>query len=175
VRDSDARLPRLDSELQFINGDTPEAWYYENDSDDTPEWLLWLSPEGLRHLKGMDRFLEQDVGRYFTIYPRAEEDGTERLYMELWPTPTDAGVIEMMLWTRPDALEADGTTDDQSLIIPDRPVYQLALMYAINERGEELGEPGNLSERRYINALGAAIEKDINSYQRADRYDWRRD
>ncbi|MGH3055164.1 MAG: hypothetical protein ACRDL7_09330, partial [Gaiellaceae bacterium] len=104
-------------------------------------------------------------------------DGVDqtRLYLRLYPAPTAADVIELQLWTPAPVLLQDGTTDDVNILIPDRPVFQLALMYALNERGEEIGEPGNLAEQRWLSALAVAREKDIASAQRGDRYDWRRD
>jgi hypothetical protein len=60
-------------------------------------------------------------------------------------------------------------------LIPDRPIYELALIYAYNERGEELGEPGSEAYRRYERALGTAIEDDVNLDERADKFEWRRD
>lgn len=53
--------------------------------------------------------------------------------------------------------------DADSIVVPWRPVVLLATMYALNERGEELGEPGNLAERKYINALGNAIALDATT------------
>jgi hypothetical protein len=46
------------------------------------------------------------------------------------------------------------------LSIPWRPVRDLALMYALDERGEEIGEPGGRAERRYLNTLANAIAID---------------
>lgn len=44
-----------------------------------------------------------------------------------------------------------------TLNVPWRPVVALAVMYALNERGEEIGEPGNIAEQRYRNDLANAI------------------
>lgn len=44
--------------------------------------------------------------------------------------------------------------------VPWRPVRDLALMYALDERGEEIGEPGSRAERRYLDSLAAAIAID---------------
>lgn len=174
VRNSDGRVPKTSSELQWINGDCPEAWLYESDSDDEPDVLIFLTPEAFRRIKGLDRDDTEDDPIYFTVYP--EFDGTnERLYLELFPEPAATRVVELYFWTIPDRLKSDGTTDGDTILGPERVVYQLAMMYALNERGEELGEPGNLAERRYIKAMRAAIEKDIDSGGRGDRYEWRRD
>lgn len=44
--------------------------------------------------------------------------------------------------------------------VPWRPVRDLALMYALDERGEEIGEPGGRAERRYLSTLAASISQD---------------
>jgi hypothetical protein len=50
--------------------------------------------------------------------------------------------------------------DVDTLTVPWRPVRDLALMYALDERGEEIGEPGGRAERRYFETLAAAIAID---------------
>lgn len=47
--------------------------------------------------------------------------------------------------------------DSDGMLAPWRPVVALATMYALNERGEEIGEPGNIAEQKYKNALSYAI------------------
>lgn len=51
--------------------------------------------------------------------------------------------------------------DDADVVtVPWRPIRDLALRYALNERGEEIGEPGNSADRRYQETLNAAISID---------------
>lgn len=76
---------------------------------------------------------------------------------------------------RPLQLTTDGTLENEPLLIPTRPVQELAMMYALNERGEEMGEPGNVAEARYIRALAAAKEKDLKAGEYTNVYDWERD
>lgn len=52
------------------------------------------------------------------------------------------------------------SNDTDMITLPTRPVIQGALFYALNERGEEIGEPGNIAEQRYERATSAAIEND---------------
>ena len=52
---------------------------------------------------------------------------------------------------------ANGT---DTIKVPWRPVRDLALVYALDERGEEIGEPGNMAEVRYRNSLADAIAMD---------------
>ena len=69
----------------------------------------------------------------------------------------------------PEELAADGSTDSVEILVPHRPVQELAMMYALNERGEEMGEPGNLAERRYLRALATAKEADLKAGEHADK------
>lgn len=177
ARDTDNRVCNEESELLFMNGDWPQAWLFESADAQTSEPMQWVTPEGMREYQSHTRDQNVDHPFMFTVYPEYNIDNENNdLVMEVWPIPTDSSsYMELYFFTAPDKLRADGSTDDTSVLVPARPVYQLALMYALNERGEELGEPGNVAERRYLDALGAAIERDINSATRGDRYEWRRD
>jgi hypothetical protein len=50
--------------------------------------------------------------------------------------------------------------DTDTLTIPWRPVYHQALVYALDERGEEIGEPGSTAESRAATSLADAIALD---------------
>jgi hypothetical protein len=118
--------------------------------------------------------LTEDDTFVFTL--QSEWNGTtEKMYLKIYPEPEQARVFECIFWTPAPKLAVDGTTDGDEVILPDRSIFLGALMMALNERGEEIGEPGNLAERKFINALGAAIERDIQSKAKAERYEWRRD
>lgn len=80
--------------------------------------------------------------------------------------------IQMQYTLDPEPWKVDGSTDSVECTIPPRPVQELAMMYALNERGEEQGEPGNLAERRYLRALAAAKEADVKAGEHANNYDW---
>jgi len=164
-----------DSELQWTDSNIPDIYLFDSDSDIDAERLIWTSREMMTRLKNRDRTDTDDDPSYVTLYVAPGSTGVPRLYMQVYPIPAAARVVELTLITQPTTLESDGTDDATILKVPSRPVYLLALMYALNERGEEIGEPGNIAERRYIDSLGAAIEKDISAAQRANRYDWKRD
>ena len=173
---ADTRLVKEDSELQFLDKDIPQAFIYEAPSDTggfTPQFVY---PEQLRFLRSRDRNEDEDLPSFFTVYP-SNVDGEGNMLLEVYPSPSDSTTVtlELWFWTKPDSLEVASTSNGTRLLIPDRPVFELALMYAMNERGEEMGEPGNLAERRYAAALYTAIEKEMQAYARADAYDWRRD
>lgn len=173
VRDGDTPC-KMDSELQWLDSNLPEVQFFDSDSDIDDNGLWYMTPEAFRRKKSMDRTDTNINPLFFTIYQ--ENDGVDtKLFLEIYPEPAASRVFEARFWTMPTELEVDDSTDAQLLLVPDRPILMLALMYALNERGEEIGEPGNLAERRFILALGVAIDRDIAASQRGDRYDWKRD
>jgi hypothetical protein len=56
--------------------------------------------------------------------------------------------------------QEDLSADGDTCTVPWRPIRDLALMYALDERGEEIGEPGGRAERRYHESLANAISID---------------
>lgn len=52
------------------------------------------------------------------------------------------------------------TLANTEILVPWRPVVHLALLYALDERGEEIGEPGSKAWRRFDKSLGDAIAMD---------------
>jgi hypothetical protein len=168
------RALRTDSELQWLDSNVPEVFYFDDDADIDDNGIWYITPEQMRRRKAYDRTDTDIDSMFFTIYQG--NDGTEtKLYLEIYPEPDAPRVWQATFWTRPVEWEVDGTTDNLNILIPDRPVLALALMYASNERGEEIGEPGNLLERRANLTAATAIDKDIAAAQRGDRYDWKRD
>lgn len=72
-------------------------------------------------------------------------------------------------------LERDGTDDSTIIRIPNQVVYAGALMYAANERGEEIGEPGNLYQEQFTDALAAAREIEDDPNIRGNLYEFFRE
>jgi len=69
-------------------------------------------------------------------------------------------------WYVPQAeLAVDGTAISTSILLPERPIYLQALFYALNERGEEMGEPGSLFEQKVHRAAAAAQEIDMQTHK----------
>jgi hypothetical protein len=64
-----------------------------------------------------------------------------------------------------DLAVTDNTDAATEIQLPSFPVILGAVFYALNERGEEMGEPGNIAERRYLGAVSAAIENDDRAKQ----------
>lgn len=170
------RACRHDSELLWdeLGRNCPQVWLLDSGSDTTGMPIAYVAPEEMAVLYNGDTAQTAADPMYFTVYQRAfTDDQDPDLILEVYPAPTVSRVLRMRFWTVADELTPDGTADSKRLRVPDRPVYLLALMYALNERGEEIGEPGNVAEMNYLKALAAAMEKDINMAQRSGRYDWR--
>lgn len=174
---NDERACRHDSELLWdeLGNSCPQVWLFDDGSDTTGISPMYVPPERLASLYNDDTSQTGNDVMYFSVYPRAFTDQDDPdLILEVYPTPTTSRIMRMRFWTAADELDPDGTDDSKRIRIPDRPVYLLALFHALNERGEEIGEPGNVAESRYVDALAFAMEKDINMAQRSGRYDWRR-
>lgn len=175
VRDSDIRVPKECSQLQFIDEDIPQVWLFDDDNDDEPHIMHYLTPEAMRVMQRRDRDNTDAYPYFFAIYNENDATRGRRLLMDVYPEPTAARVMELVFWTKPDLLAADGTTDNVSLLLPERPIYLRALMTAQQERGEELGETQSVQFQKYEEALARAIEGDIAEAQRGGRFEWRRD
>lgn len=174
------RLTTTESMLLRDNCGRPQVWLYDNSSTDTTGIQLFeLSDADIQTQIKSDTSLTQADPLYFSL--RQEEDtDLGGLTLTIWPTPTTTRYMELRFWT-PEATLArfssgdsytgiDNSTDP--IIVPWRPIYLGALALALNERGEELGEPGNVAEARYLMALSAAIESDMNYRQRNNEYEF---
>jgi hypothetical protein len=75
-------------------------------------------------------------------------------------------------WYIPQAeLALDGTDDSTDLDLPERPLFLRTLFYALNERGEEMGEPGGLIEQKASVAAAAAMEIDMQIQKKTNEKD----
>jgi hypothetical protein len=104
----------------------------------------------------------------FAIKPDSDGRGysLELLY------PSSAARTWESHWYIPQtALEGDATDDSTNVLLPAAPLIAGALMFALNERGEEMGEPGNVAERRFHRALAAAMELDMQVNKVSDQID----
>jgi len=75
-------------------------------------------------------------------------------------------------WYAPQAeLALDGTDDATEILLPERPIFLRTLYYALNERGEEMGEPGGVADARAEKAAAAAMELDMQVHKKSDQKD----
>lgn len=81
----------------------------------------------------------------------------------LWEVPTGSRTWSIYFVDPQDDLDTDTTT----IGVPYAPVVQIALEYALNERGEEIGEPGTTVEQRAQMHIANAIA--IDAMDRQDK------
>lgn len=94
----------------------------------------------------------------FAIKPDADGRGYS---IELVIPSSLARTWETHWYIPQDAFEVDGTDDNTNILLPSVPLFAGALMHAMNERGEEMGEPGNVQEQKFHRAVAAAQEIDM--------------
>jgi hypothetical protein len=163
------RVTNSGSMLRWSDG-LPQAWIFDTSSADDGDQLLLVTAEQMETLYQRGRDETNPDPLYFTLRQSPDRAG---LQVTLWPTPTEARHIRMRFWTPEDQVDPEADTN-RTMLVPDRVLYLGTVMLALNERGEEMGEPGNVAERRYYNAFAQAIEADTDARQRGNRFEsWR--
>lgn len=159
-----------ESFLRYEN-DCPLVFYRKPTTDNQGHQLRQLSWQAYVSMKNQNETDTSDVPEYFAI---TQNDAGWRL--ALWPTPNNATTeINMQWWIPETAIAGETAATTDTVLVPNRPLVLGALMMALNERGEELGEPGNMAEQRYYAALGVAKETDIQNAGRVNRYEFHRE
>lgn len=146
-----------------------QAWCFDDSTDDGGSEMILVSEQDLEELYQGDRDATQEDVVYFSLRQSPAQEG---LQLSVWPLPETTNRLRIRFWTPEAVLETDGTDDATTILIPWRPVYLGALARLINERGEELGEPGNLADSAAYNALSQAIEADMNTRQFVNEYEF---
>lgn len=163
-----------DALLQYQNGAPVVSWYATAATSD--QGIPIKTQASWQEFNRAQQLFPDQQMTMPTYFALAQSDNGWRL--GIWPKPDSSNpAAELrMLWNVPEA-QLDPTTDATSRTIsaPWRPVYLGALYLALNERGEEIGEPGNIAEQRYYAALSGAKETDINNSGRTNRYEFSRD
>lgn len=124
--------------------------------------------------------LDNDTARTST-YPRcfavySDADGGGWSIEILDPVDSsDSARTWRTYWYVPQAeLALDGTADNTNILLPSRPIEMRAYFYALNERGEEMGEPGGIAAERASAALAAALENDMQVQKKSEEIDIKR-
>ena len=104
----------------------------------------------------------------FAIKPDA--DGRGYTIELLWPASV-ARTWETHWYVPQATLEVDSTDDGTNVLLPSNPLIAGALFFALNERGEEMGESGIIAEKRWHRALAAAQELDMQVNKVSDQID----
>ncbi len=107
----------------------------------------------------------------------ADSDGRGWSINTLWPVDSaDSARTWRTYWYVPQTkLALDGTDDATEIKLPANPIELHAIYLALNERGEEMGQPGGLAIEAAKDALGSALERDRQVQQKGsygDAQDW---
>lgn len=157
-----------ESMLLYTPDGMPQAWIFDDISDDDGEQMFYLDPSEYQRRFQQDRGMENDKPSWFTIEKDTDNDD---LVLKLWPKPSATKYIRLRMNTP--AAELDSASDSATEIkLPARLVRLGALMLATEERGEEMGELAARFEQRYLMAKAAAIENEKQARERAGIYDW---
>lgn len=105
-----------------------------------------------RRLTDPDSWITNDKPCWFAV--TKDTDGQWVISFDGVPASTRDYVA--YFYVPQDELDADSTV----VQVPWRPLVHLALLYALDERGEEIGEPGSKAWLRYENSLTDAIAMD---------------
>lgn len=163
--------PGDNSFLRFV-ADQPQVWYYDSDSSATGTPMQFAEWGYLEHMYRQDTSAS-GTPYLFSIQP---DDVNPGFKLRVYPTPTNGSAVIRMRFHSPEALlDADSDATSRAVYTPWRPIVLGALYYALNERGEEIGEPGGLAEQRFYRAIAVAKERDLNLLTRGGALEFYRD
>tara|TARA_R110000765_G_scaffold121534_1_gene217814 strand:- start:1758 stop:2303 length:546 start_codon:yes stop_codon:yes gene_type:complete len=98
----------------------------------------------------------------FSMYPTAENWQVDfRPWIEA--SPTNVYTVRTSFYDPQPELETDGSDDETVLRYHSQALVLGTLWLALNERGEEIGEPGNMAQEQYMRALSDAVYTDMNA------------
>ena len=112
--------------------------------------------------------------RLFAMKANATGDGFELEIVDPVDTSDSARTWRTYWYVPQDDMALDGSDDSTSFLLPSRPIELQAIFYALNERGEEMGEPGGVAASRAKAALAAALENDMQVQKKSDEIDIKR-
>lgn len=161
-----------DQSILLGEANAPQAWLYDDANDVTGQPLTRLSNEALESKYRLDTSQTEADPVFFSLL---QHDDNEGYILRLWPTPSASRILRIRFYTPEPELATDSTDDATVIRAPVRPIFLGALAMCLNERGEEIGEPGNVAERRYLEALVSARETNAERKGRTNSYEFYRD
>lgn len=167
--DSNARLPNQKSYLLWNQTGWPQAWYHI-DGDSPEKQQFTVTTEALMHKLRNEN--PDMTARYPTYLSLRINDAGTGWQATMYNTPETDGTVTMKWWIPQEEFALDGTDNNTDIIVRPDLVFAYALRAALNERGEEMGEPGNMADQRFLAFLSAAAETDLMNRSRADRYEF---
>lgn len=151
----------------------PAAYLYDNASDNTMNaQMAYITEEDRLRLHSASRNQTNVDPFHFSL--KLTSDGASYI-LTVWPEPSVARLIRIKFWTPQPELAIDGTDNATSIILHNPTIEAYAHLSAANERGEEMGEPGNILERKYVNLLGGILEAAMKNGEHANTYESYRD
>lgn len=135
----------------LIDPDTDEALAFDISSD-TKGTLDWRPIDWIR----TDRDTQNPTNTQAYPMTFGIDKQTDHIYVRLNEQPTQTRTWKMYFCDPSPDLSANSDT----LYVPERPVILLATLYALNERGEEIGEAATIAENKFNAALADAISYD---------------
>lgn len=158
------------SELRYNEGQ-PNVTIFESSADTQGSPMIELNKQLWNYFDKLGWGAVNDPV-YFAVNKSAT---TDNLYIQVLPPPNTAREIRLDIWTPPDRLTTDGSTDGTEIYLPVQTLILGVLYLAFNERGEEMGEPGSLAEKRYYASLSSAIYSDMQNRGRTNEYEFHSD
>ena len=156
--------------LLVDQSDCPLSWMFADSSGNVGYQMNMISDNERLISYNANRGITQDYPLDFSLTTTSAATG---LQLTLNPAPASNRYIRMRFNT-PEAVLTPSTDGSVTIKVPEQVVYLGALFLAQNERGEEIGEPGNIAQTRYITTLADAKENEIRNQERAGVYDWYR-
>jgi len=161
-----------DSQLVFTGDNCPIAFMFDDGSDTTGNQMIYVNARAFASLVSGDSASASNDPQYFTLRQQNDADELEIVF---WPEPSATRTVKLRFWTPQAELAVDGTDDTTIVYLPERPIVLGALYLALNERGEEIGEPGNVAETRFLSALSDAVYSDMINRGRTNALEFWRD
>jgi hypothetical protein len=171
-----ARMPTSKSYILHAPNNVPLVWVQDQNSPTQSRVLPLVDPAYAEHDQWTLGEHNESAERveYASIAPHESYDSW---WMKVWPNTTnvDVGAGMPYVWARwwipQEPLALDGTDNGTRIIVRSDLVQAYALRTALNERGEEMGEPGNMADQRLQMFLQNAIETDLQLRSRTNRYE----
>lgn len=167
--DNADRVTTEGSLVRFDMYGRPLCFVYDDDTSTDVNVQLRLIDEDTRiQREALDTDQDDDDPYFFSLAHTTTGDGFQ---ITVYPIPALTRHLRITFTTPQAELAIDGTDDDTEVIVPRACVEAYVHLHAANERGEEIGEPGNMLERRYQNVLGGAIEAAMQADIRTNKYE----
>ncbi len=167
--DTNTRLPNQKSYLLWNQTGWPQAWYgIDGDSSEKQQFTL-VAEAIMEKLYAEEPDMQNRYPQYLSLRINTAGTGWQA---RMFNIPNADGEVTMKWWIPQEEFELDGTDNNTAIIIRPDLVFTYALRAALNERGEEMGEPGNMADQRFMSYLNAAIETDLMNRSRAGRYEF---